>query len=115
MSAQGPSAEPGEAKSRYQRILLKLSGEVMAGEGSFGLDAARVKALAEEAAVVAKAGVQIGLVVGGGNFFRGVAAAARHMDRVTADHMGMLATGINAPAFQDALEHQTMSSRGRAS
>ena len=61
---------------RYQRILLKLSGEVMAGDGSFGLDAARVKALAEEVAEVAKAGVQIGLVVGGGNFFRGVAAAA---------------------------------------
>ena len=61
MSAQGTSAERGEAKSRYQRILLKLSGEVMAGEGSFGLDAARVKALTEEVAEVAKAGVQIGL------------------------------------------------------
>ena len=106
MSAQGTSAERGEAKSRYQRILLKLSGEVMAGEGSFGLDAARVKALAEEVAEVAKAGVQIGLVVGGGNFFRGVAAAARHMDRVAADHMGMLATVINALALQDALEQQ---------
>src|SRR5450756_2582061 len=91
---------------RYQRILLKLSGEVMAGEGSFGLDAGRVKALAEEVAQVAKAGVQIGLVVGGGNFFRGVAAAAQHMDRVTADHMGMLATVINALALQDALEQQ---------
>ena len=61
---------------RYQRILLKLSGEVMAGEGSFGIDAERVQSLAEEVAEVAKAGVQIGLVVGGGNFFRGVAAAA---------------------------------------
>ena len=96
---------------RYQRILLKLSGEVMAGEGSFGLDAARVKALAEEVAEVAKAGVQIGLVVGGGNFFRGVAAAAQHMDRVTADHMGMLATVINALALQDALEQQGVPTR----
>ena len=78
----------------------------MAGQGSFGLDPARVQALAEEVAEVARAGVQIGLVVGGGNFFRGVAAAAQHMDRVTADHMGMLATVINALALQDALEKQ---------
>ena len=89
---------------KYGRILLKLSGEVMAGEGSFGIDAARVAALAAEVVEVAKTGVQIGLVVGGGNFFRGVAAAARNMDRVTADHMGMLATVINSLALQDALE-----------
>src|SRR5580692_4159223 len=76
----------------------------MAGEGSFGIDAARVAALAAEVAEVARTGVQIGLVVGGGNFFRGVAAAAQKMDRVTADHMGMLATVINALALQDALE-----------
>jgi uridylate kinase len=91
---------------KFSRILLKLSGEVMAGEGSFGIDSARVEALAAEVAEVAHTGVQIGLVVGGGNFFRGVAAAARHMDRVTADHMGMLATVINALALQDALEKQ---------
>jgi uridylate kinase len=97
--------------AKYQRILLKLSGEVMAGQGSFGVDAARVKALAEEVAEVARAGVQIGLVVGGGNFFRGVAAAAQHMDRVTADHMGMLATVINALALQDSLEKQDMPTR----
>jgi uridylate kinase len=97
--------------ARYQRILLKLSGEVMAGQGSFGVDPARVKALAEEVAEVARAGVQIGLVVGGGNFFRGVAAAAQHMDRVTADHMGMLATVINALALQDSLEKQGMPTR----
>jgi uridylate kinase len=96
---------------RYQRILLKLSGEVMAGHGSFGVDPARVKALAEEVAEVALAGVQIGLVVGGGNFFRGVAAAAQHMDRVTADHMGMLSTVINALALQDSLEKQGMPTR----
>ncbi len=90
--------------AKYQRILLKLSGEVLAGHESFGIDSERVRALAEEVAAVAANGVQIGLVVGGGNFFRGVAAAARNMDRVTADHMGMLATIINALALQDALE-----------
>jgi uridylate kinase len=90
--------------ARYQRILLKLSGEVLAGHASFGLDSEKVRALAEEVAGVARSGVQIGLVVGGGNFFRGVAAAAKNMDRVTADHMGMLATIINALALQDALE-----------
>ena len=89
---------------RYSRILLKLSGEVLAGEASFGIDPERVKALAVEVAEVAQSGVQIGLVVGGGNFFRGVAAAAQKMERVSADHMGMLATVINALALQDALE-----------
>lgn len=88
----------------YRRILLKLSGEVLAGQASFGLDPAKVAATAQEIAEVARAGIEIGLVVGGGNFFRGVAAAAKHMDRVTADHMGMLATVINALALQDALE-----------
>ena len=97
--------------AKYQRILLKLSGEVMAGHGSFGVDPARVKALAEEVSEVAQAGVQIGLVVGGGNFFRGVAAAAQDMDRVTADHMGMLSTVINALALQDSLEKQGMPTR----
>jgi uridylate kinase len=100
-----------EAAPCYRRILLKVSGEVLAGEGSFGLDTERVQALAAEIAEVAKAGVQIGLVVGGGNFFRGVAAAARNMDRVTADHMGMLATVINALALQDALEKQGVPTR----
>jgi len=90
--------------SSYQRILLKLSGEVLAGQHSFGIDANKVAALAGEIAEVARSGVQIGLVVGGGNFFRGVAAAAQKMDRVAADHMGMLATVINALALQDALE-----------
>lgn len=96
----------------YKRILLKLSGEVLAGPGAaFGIDAARVDSLAAEVAEVARAGVQIGLVVGGGNFFRGVAAAAKHMDRVTADHMGMLATVINALALQDALEKTGIQTR----
>lgn len=89
---------------RYRRILLKLSGEVLAGPASLGIDPAKVASLAEEIAEVSRVGVEIGLVVGGGNFFRGVAAAAKHMDRVAADHMGMLATVINSLALQDALE-----------
>jgi uridylate kinase len=89
---------------KRERILLKLSGEVLAAGAGFGIDPDKVKAMAEEVAAVAREGVQIGLVVGGGNFFRGVAAAARNMDRVAADHMGMLATVINAIALQDALE-----------
>jgi uridylate kinase len=89
---------------QYERILLKLSGEVLAGGAPFGISTERVSSLAAEVAEVARAGVQIGLVVGGGNFFRGVAAAAKNMDRVSADQMGMLATVINALALQDALE-----------
>jgi len=95
----------------YQRILLKLSGEVLAGGAAFGIDAERVQALAREVADVAATGVQIGVVVGGGNIFRGVAAAARDMDRVTADHMGMLATVINSLAFSDAVERIGMPTR----
>jgi uridylate kinase len=89
---------------RYKRILLKLSGEVLAGEAGFGIDAGRVRELAAEIAAVAGAAAEIAIVVGGGNFFRGVTSAARKMDRVTADHMGMLATVMNALALQDALE-----------
>ena len=92
--------------AQLQRILLKISGEALAGSERFGLDAERVKALAAEVSEVARAGVQIGLVLGGGNIFRGIAATAHSMDRVTGDHMGMLATVINALAFQDALEQQ---------
>ncbi len=88
----------------YKRILLKLSGEALAGGAAFGINAEKVKQLATEVSEVAAAGVQIGVVVGGGNIFRGVAAAAQKMDRVTADHMGMLATVINSLALSDALE-----------
>ncbi len=96
---------------KYNRIVLKLSGEALAGGGAFGVDPERVKSLAGEIAEVARAGVQIGLVVGGGNFFRGIAAAAMNMDRVAADHMGMLATVINALALQDALEKASVPTR----
>jgi uridylate kinase len=96
---------------QHKRILLKLSGEALAGTAGFGIDGGRVHALAGEIAEVAKAGVEIGLVVGGGNIFRGVSTAAKAMDRVSADHMGMLATVINALAFQDALEAAGAASR----
>jgi uridylate kinase len=89
---------------QFKRILLKLSGEALAGGHSFGLDMQRIDSLCSEIAEVASKNVQVGLVVGGGNFFRGVSAAAHKMDRVTGDHMGMLATVINALAVQDSLE-----------
>jgi uridylate kinase len=95
----------------YKRVLLKLSGEVLAGGASFGINPDKVQALASEVAEVAARGVQIGVVVGGGNIFRGVAAAAQQMDRVTADHMGMLATVINSLALSDALEHMGIPTR----
>jgi uridylate kinase len=95
----------------YKRILLKVSGEALAGGGSFGIDAERVKELGREVSDVAAAGVQVGVVVGGGNIFRGVAAAAQKMDRVTADHMGMLATVINSLALSDALEQMGIPTR----
>lgn len=103
--------ESSAPRQRYQRILLKLSGEVLAGEGGFGIDQLSLHSMAREVAEVAQTGVQVGLVVGGGNFFRGVQAAAINMDRVTADHMGMLATVINSLALQDALERQGIPTR----
>jgi uridylate kinase len=90
----------------FKRILLKLSGEALAAGQGFGVDSNRVHEIAAEIAEVHKLGVQIAIVVGGGNFFRGVAEQAKEMDRVSADHMGMLATVINALALQDALEKQ---------
>jgi uridylate kinase len=88
----------------YKRIVLKLSGEALAAGQGFGVDNTRVHEIAAEIAEVHTLGVDIAIVVGGGNFFRGVAEHAQHMDRVSADHMGMLATVINALALQDALE-----------
>ncbi len=90
----------------YKRILLKLSGEALAAGQGFGVDNIRVHEIAAEIAEVHALGVEIAIVVGGGNFFRGVAEQAKTMDRVSADHMGMLATVINALALQDALEKQ---------
>jgi len=92
------------AAPAFKRVLLKLSGEALAANQGFGVETARIHEVAAELADVHKLGVQLAIVVGGGNFFRGVADQARNMDRVSADHMGMLATVINALALQDALE-----------
>ncbi len=90
----------------YKRILLKISGEALAAGQGFGVDNTRVHEIAAEIAEVHRLEIEIAIVVGGGNFFRGVAEQAKAMDRVSADHMGMLATVINALALQDALEKQ---------
>jgi uridylate kinase len=95
----------------FKRILLKLSGEALAANKGFGVDVTRVHDIAGEIADVHALGVQMAIVVGGGNFFRGVAEQARDMDRVSADHMGMLATMINALALQDALEKRDVFTR----
>jgi len=99
------------ARTAFKRILLKLSGEALAAGQGFGVDSARVHEIAEELAEVHELDVQIAIVVGGGNFFRGVAEQAKEMDRVSADHMGMLATVINALALQDALEKHNVHTR----
>jgi uridylate kinase len=88
----------------YKRVLLKISGEALAAGRGFGVDAVFIAEVANEIAEVARTGCQLAIVVGGGNFFRGVAEQAIHMDRVAADHMGMLSTVINAIALQDAIE-----------
>jgi len=88
----------------YKRVLLKLSGEALAADRGFGVDVARLLEISQEILAVRELGVEVAIVVGGGNFFRGVAEQARNMDRVSADQMGMLATVINALALQDALE-----------
>jgi uridylate kinase len=95
----------------FKRVLLKLSGEALAAGQGFGVDSTRVDEIAEEIAEVHALDVQIAIVVGGGNFFRGVAEQAKEMDRVSADHMGMLATVINALALQDALEKHGVHTR----
>ena len=91
-------------KPVYQRILLKLSGEALMGQYSYGIDPKVIKRIAEEVKAISDLSVQIAIVIGGGNIFRGAGLAEAGMDRVTGDHMGMLATVINALALQDALE-----------
>jgi uridylate kinase len=97
--------------ARYGRVLLKLSGEALMGEQAFGIDPAVATQIARDIAEIQQLGVQTGVVIGGGNIFRGLAASARGMDRATADYMGMLATVINALALQDALEHIGVATR----
>ena len=98
-------------KPKYKRILLKLSGEALMGEGSYGISRPIIEAIVGEIAAVQKMGVEIGVVIGGGNIFRGVAPGAAGMDRATADYMGMLATVMNALALQDAMRHAGVASR----
>jgi uridylate kinase len=95
-----------ERSPPYKRILLKLSGEALLGCQQYGIDPAVIRRVASEVAEVLSLGVEVGLVIGGGNIFRGAGLAEAGMDRVTADHMGMLATVINALALQDALERR---------
>jgi uridylate kinase len=89
----------------YRRVLLKLSGEALMGEQQFGIDPAVATQIAKDIKEIQELGVQTGVVIGGGNIFRGLAASAKGMDRATADYMGMLATVMNSLALQDALEH----------
>jgi uridylate kinase len=96
---------------RYRRILLKLSGEALMGKENYGIDPAVLGALADEVIEVARIGIQVGVVIGGGNIFRGAGLAAAGMDRVTGDHMGMLATVMNCLAMQDAIEKRGMVAR----
>jgi len=95
----------------YKRILLKLSGEALMGEDSYGINRATISRIVEEIKEVVDLGVQVAVVIGGGNIFRGVAPAAEGMDRATADYMGMLATVMNALALQDAMRHIGLVSR----
>jgi uridylate kinase len=95
----------------YKRVLLKLSGEALAGKQATGINTSVIQQIAEDVAQAHKTGVQIGLVIGGGNIFRGIAASAQGMDRASSDYMGMLATMINSLALQDALEKQNVPTR----
>ena len=101
----------GSRSRRYQRILLKLSGEALMGSRTFGIDPEVVSALSDEVTDIHGMKVELALVIGGGNIFRGMEAKATGMDRVTGDHMGMLATLINSLALQDALEQRNVPTR----
>src|SRR3546814_1859801 len=100
----GADAPPKYSPPKYQRVLLKISGEALMGSREYGMDPGMVAQIAADVAQVRALGVDVCLVVGGGNIFRGVSAAARGMERASADYMGMLATVINALALQNALD-----------
>jgi len=99
------------ATIKYRRILLKLSGEALAGEQGYGIDPDVINGIAAEIKEVSRLGVEIAVVIGGGNIFRGLAASSKGMDRASADYMGMLATVMNSLAMQDALEKQGVVTR----
>ncbi len=97
--------------AKYRRILLKISGEILAGEQGYGIEPGVLETLATEVGDVCSLGVEIAVVIGGGNIFRGIAASARGMERASADYMGMLATVLNALALQNALERSGVATR----
>jgi uridylate kinase len=105
------TADAGSGRPAYRRVVLKLSGEALAGSQGYGIDPLVIERVAAEMREVVALGVQVAIVIGGGNIFRGVAASAVGMDRATADYMGMLATVINALALQDALEKVSLQTR----
>ena len=96
---------------KYKRILLKLSGEALMGEDAYGINRQTIESIVSEIAQVSRMGLEIAAVIGGGNIFRGLAPGSAHMDRATADYMGMLATVMNALALQDAMRHAGLASR----
>lgn len=102
---------PASEKSRYKRILLKLSGEALMGDDAYGINRATLSRIVTEIGTVAALGVEIGVVIGGGNIFRGVAGTSTGMDRATADYMGMLATVMNAMALADAMRQAGLNNR----
>ncbi|MCG8609871.1 MAG: uridine monophosphate kinase, partial [Pseudomonadales bacterium] len=102
---------PSKSQPKYKRVLLKLSGEALMGEEDFGIDPKVMDRMALEIGQLVGIGVQVGLVIGGGNLFRGASLHAAGLDRVTGDHMGMLATVMNALAMRDALERSNISTR----
>ena len=102
---------PALSDYRYERVLLKLSGEALMGDGGYGIDPSVTERLARQIKELHDDGVEVGIVVGGGNIFRGLAGSAKGMDRAQADYMGMLATVMNALALQDAFEQQGCSCR----
>jgi uridylate kinase len=104
-------AHPAEGAPAYRRVLVKVSGESLMGAQDYGTDPERIRAIARQLASVHARGVEVGVVVGGGNIFRGLAAQASGMDRATGDYMGMLATVLNALALQDALEKEGVPTR----
>jgi len=101
----------GAVGAKYKRVLLKLSGEALMGEDAFGINRQTIEAIVQEIAAVVRLGVEMGVVIGGGNIFRGVAPGAAGMDRATADYMGMLATVMNALALQDAMRRAGLDCR----
>jgi len=110
-SDEAAALAPAAGRAAFRRVLLKLSGEALMGSREYGIDVSVVRALAEEIVGVHESGVDVAIVVGGGNFYRGLAAAAEGMERTTADYAGMLATLLNALALQDVLERQGATTR----